>query len=98
MKQQTQRGKSKPAKKLAPAKAIAKSIAKAPKPIETVASLKQERELLLAKLEAAEKRIAELEANQLAAINRIDWVLDSLATVSEVGVAKKRTSAIGSGS
>lgn len=42
------------------------------------AELRRERDLLAKKLKAAETRIAELEKLQEEAVNRIDWVIDSL--------------------
>ena len=40
--------------------------------------LRTERDSLKAKLAAAEARIAELQSQHEEAINRIDWVIDSL--------------------
>ncbi|CFW99877.1 conserved protein of unknown function [Candidatus Filomicrobium marinum] len=54
------------------------------KKLETEArALKKERDSLRAELTAAKKRIAELEAINENAVNRIDWVLDSLHTLLE---------------
>jgi predicted RNase H-like nuclease (RuvC/YqgF family) len=46
-----------------------------------VLELKRERDELAAKLEAAANEIATLDKSRIEAINRIDWVLDSLQTV-----------------
>lgn len=46
-------------------------------------ALKKERDSLRAELTAAKKRIAELEAINEDAVNRIDWVLDSLHSLLE---------------
>ena len=40
--------------------------------------LRAERAALVAELEAAKQRIAALETARAEAINRIDWVIDSL--------------------
>jgi len=48
-------------------------------------SLRAERDAIAGELEEAKLRIAELEAAQAEAINRIDWVIDSLHTVIEDG-------------
>ena len=47
----------------------------------TVAQLQRERDALVKQLSAAEQRIAELESAHDQAINRIDWVIDSIQTV-----------------
>jgi predicted RNase H-like nuclease (RuvC/YqgF family) len=46
-----------------------------------VLELKRERDDLAAKLATATTEIASLDASRVEAINRIDWVLDSLQTV-----------------
>ena len=46
-----------------------------------VSGLKRERDTLAADLAAANARIAALEAARTDAVNRIDWVLDSLQSV-----------------
>ena len=48
-----------------------------------VLELKNERDGLAAELAAARAEIANLDAARIDAINRIDWVLDSLHTVLE---------------
>jgi len=45
-------------------------------------TLRAERARLGAELEAAQTRIAELEAARVDAINRIDWVIDSLQSLA----------------
>ena len=47
----------------------------------TVADLKRQRDATEAELTAARAQIAALEEARIDAINRIDWVLDSLTTV-----------------
>lgn len=47
----------------------------------SVADLKREREALQAELVEAKAQIAALDAARKAAIDRIDWVIDSLHTV-----------------
>jgi septal ring factor EnvC (AmiA/AmiB activator) len=47
----------------------------------SVASLKRERDALAAELAAAKIEIATLDAARKSAIDRIDWVIDSLNTV-----------------
>lgn len=49
-----------------------------------VLELKRERDTFEAELAAAKAKIATLEAARIDAINRIDWVLDSLHTVLQV--------------
>lgn len=48
-------------------------------------SLEREREELRAELSAAQQRIATLEAQRRQAIDRIDWVIDSLQHVIDGG-------------
>ena len=48
-----------------------------------VQALKRERDDLRTELTAAKQRISELEALNENAVNRIDWVLDSLHTLLE---------------
>jgi len=48
-----------------------------------VQALKKERDNLRAELSAAKQRITDLEAINENAVNRIDWVLDSLHTLLE---------------
>jgi hypothetical protein len=48
-------------------------------------SLARERDELRAELSAAQQRIAALEAQRRNAIDRIDWVIDSLQHVIESG-------------
>ena len=50
-----------------------------------LASLERERDTLRAELEAARQRIGVLEAQRRQAIDRIDWVIDSLQHVVESG-------------
>ena len=47
-----------------------------------IRTLRAEKAQLAAELEAARARIAELEAARTDAINRIDWVIDSLQSLS----------------
>ena len=47
----------------------------------SVAELKRERDALAAELAAAKSQIATLDAARKTAIDRIDWVIDSLTTV-----------------
>ena len=48
-------------------------------------SLERERDELRAELEAARQRITALEAQRKQAIDRIDWVIDSLQHMVEGG-------------
>ena len=48
-----------------------------------LAALERERDALRAELEAARQRIAALEAQRNQAVDRIDWVIDSLQHVIE---------------
>lgn len=48
-----------------------------------VKQLQAERDQLKSDLKAAKARIAELEAQQTEAVNRIDWVIDSLHNILE---------------
>jgi hypothetical protein len=48
-----------------------------------IQALKAERDDLRTELAAAKQRISELEAVNEAAVNRIDWVLDSLHSLLE---------------
>ena len=79
---------------VAPAQTKALAAAKtprrdAPKALETaierleasIADLKRERDALAAELAAAKTEIATLNAARKVAIDRIDWVIDSLNTV-----------------
>lgn len=50
-----------------------------------IARLEQERDALRAELEAAHVRIAALERQRADALNRVEWVLDSLHTLSAGG-------------
>jgi hypothetical protein len=50
---------------------------------EQVIALRKERDQVAKDLKAAKARIATLEDAQTQAINRIDWVIDSLHNVSE---------------
>ncbi|MEQ8825866.1 MAG: DUF4164 family protein [Filomicrobium sp.] len=66
-----------PRKKAAPAE-----LSSAMGRLETkVKQLQGERDQLKADLKAAETRIKELEAQQSDAVNRIDWVIDSLHNI-----------------
>jgi uncharacterized spore protein YtfJ len=47
----------------------------------TAAALLRERDALIRQLKAAEHRISELEEINKEAVNRIDWVIDSLQSV-----------------
>ncbi|KUO67597.1 MAG: hypothetical protein APF80_12635 [Alphaproteobacteria bacterium BRH_c36] len=74
--------KSKPA---APRKAAAKSdLSSAVERLEAkINSLQAERDALNNELKAARARIGELEAAHKDAVNRIDWVIDSLHNIVE---------------
>lgn len=48
---------------------------------DTLETLKSERDELKRQLEAAHQRIAALEKQKEDAVNRIDWVIDSLNTL-----------------
>lgn len=48
-----------------------------------VKSLQEERDRLAAELKAAKATIASLESAQTDAVNRIDWVIDSLHNILE---------------
>lgn len=50
---------------------------------DAVTRLEQERDQLKAELEAARRRIAELEAARAQVLDRIDWAIDSLHNVIE---------------
>lgn len=48
-------------------------------------ALERERDALKAELELARARVAVLEESRSQAVNRIDWVIDSLHNLSERG-------------
>jgi len=85
----------KPPRQAAPARAIVKQLTvkgKAPanhldaavERLEaTVTELKTERDRLEAELAAARKKIGALEEARVDAINRIDWVIDSLESLAQ---------------
>jgi uncharacterized small protein (DUF1192 family) len=50
-----------------------------------IKALETERDRLKAELAEAEARIGRLEESRTEAVNRIDWVLDSLHNVLETG-------------
>ncbi len=50
-----------------------------------IKTLEAERDRLKSDLVEAEERIGRLEASRTEAVNRIDWVLDSLHNVLETG-------------
>lgn len=50
---------------------------------DAVTRLEQERDELKAELEAARRRIAELETARAQVLDRIDWAIDSLHNVIE---------------
>jgi chromosome segregation ATPase len=50
-----------------------------------IKSLERERDRLKSQLAEAEARIARLEESRAEAVNRIDWVIDSLHNVLENG-------------
>lgn len=52
-------------------------------PAARLAALEAERDRLLADLETAQGRIAELETSRAAVVNRIDWLIDSLGSALE---------------
>lgn len=72
-------------KRAAPRKAAAKSeLSGAVKRLEAkIKSLQVERDKLNSELKSAHLRIAELEAAHKDAVNRIDWVIDSLHNIVE---------------
>ena len=53
-----------------------------------VTSLERERDELRAELKAARERITSLEAQRRQAVDRIDWVIDSLQHVIEAPSAQ----------
>ncbi len=73
------------AKRASPRKAAAKSdLSDAVKRLESrIKSLQVERDALNGELKAAQERIAEMEAAHKDAVNRIDWVIDSLHNIVE---------------
>lgn len=84
------RSVSRPPAAAAPALTAAKTVRlDAPKALElsierleaSVADLKRQRDALAAELAAAKAEIATLDAARKTAIDRIDWVIDSLNTV-----------------
>lgn len=52
---------------------------------DALAQLERERNELRTQLAAAEARIAVLESQRVEALNRIDWVIDSIHNVLERG-------------
>jgi uncharacterized coiled-coil DUF342 family protein len=50
-----------------------------------VKALERDRDRLTAQLQEAHERIARLEESRAEAVNRIDWVIDSLHNVLEKG-------------
>lgn len=75
----------KKAKRAAPRKAAAKSdLSSAVERLEAkITALQSERDTLNSELKEARARIAELEAANKDAVNRIDWVIDSLHNILE---------------
>jgi multidrug resistance efflux pump len=81
--------KSRPTPARAPASAAPRSVSSASNPLQVaverlearVHDLKRERDAFEAELAAAKAKITALELARTDAINRIDWVLDSLHTV-----------------
>lgn len=72
----------KPARRAAPKGLESKALESAIERLEaSVASLKRERDALAAELAAAKTEIATLDAARKSAVDRIDWVIDSLNTV-----------------
>lgn len=59
-----------------------KSATTGPAP-ETLAEVRRQRDEARQALAAAEHRIAELESRNEQAVNRIDWVIDSLHTLKD---------------
>ena len=55
----------------------------AQRPEARIKSLEQERDGLKAQLALAQVRIAHLEESRIEAVNRIDWVIDSLHNAIE---------------
>jgi len=77
----TSEAKPKPEARAKP-QAKAKPVAK-PKSEVRIKSLEKERDRLKAQLEVAGARIMSLEQGRDEAVNRIDWVIDSLHNVIE---------------
>ena len=81
------RGVGKPAGKGATGKApqaAKKSVASgASAPEQRIAALEKERDELRAELAAAQAQIRSLEQAREQVLNRIDWVIDSLQSLSE---------------
>jgi len=48
-----------------------------------ISALEAERDRLLAELKTAQTRIADLERTREQVVNRIDWVIDSLHSLTE---------------
>ena len=77
-----------PAKRRAPAKvekkASAAELTRALERLETkVMGLQQERDALASELETVRAKMRQLEEAQTDAVNRIDWVIDSLHNILE---------------
>lgn len=70
------------ARKAAPAKRSKPDSGSAPLTA-SVARLEVENSLLMTKLAAAEQKIALLERQRDEALNRIEWVIDSLNTIAQ---------------
>jgi chromosome segregation ATPase len=78
---------SRKSKRPAPRRAVSRGVSAEPaeRPASRVKSLERERDHLKAQLKEAEERIARLEESRTDAVNRIDWVIDSLHNVLENG-------------
>ena len=77
-----------PQNKRRPAKAAsatvpAPPVASEPSPAARIRTLETERDRLQAELAAANKRIAALEVARDQVLDRIDWVIDSLHSLSD---------------
>ncbi len=77
------RGKSKRPRRSTVARAAVTDLAE--RPAVYIRTLERERDRLKAQLQEAQERLARLEESRAEAVNRIDWVIDSLHNVLEKG-------------
>jgi len=77
------RGKSKRPRRTTAARAPVSDSAE--RPAVYIKTLERERDRLKAQLQEAQERLARLEESRTEAVNRIDWVIDSLHNVLEKG-------------
>ncbi len=78
---------SRKSKRPAPRRAAGRGVGtdSAERPASGLKSLERERDRLKVQLKEAEERIARLEESRTEAVNRIDWVINSLHNVLENG-------------